>query len=81
MRLTGDKAGAALGQRVVLPLADFAAAIAGMTACTLLMVLLCKVFNVLRSLTWFYIGLFAVMQMATPDWPCSSIPAHCCRWR
>ena len=66
MRLTGDKAGAALGQRVVLPLADFAAAIAGMTACTLLMVLLCKVFNVLRSLTWLYIGLFAVMQMATP---------------
>jgi hypothetical protein len=68
MRLTGDK-GLALpsaNEWFSAPLADFAAAIAGMTACTLLMVLLCKVFNVLRSLTWLYIGLFAVMQMATP---------------
>lgn len=46
---------------------DFAAAITGFAACAFTMVLLCKVFNVLRSLTWLYIALFAVMQMATPD--------------
>lgn len=49
------------------PLADFTAGVAG-TLCTVaLMMALNKVYNVLRTMTSLYIGLFALMQLAAPD--------------
>ncbi len=46
---------------------DFAAGLAGSTATIVVMLMLNKVFNVLRSMTSLFIGLFAMMQLATPD--------------
>ncbi len=49
------------------PTADFVAGLAGAAATALIMVLLNKIYNVLRSYTYLYIALFAAMQLATAD--------------
>lgn len=46
---------------------DFAAGLAGTAATALIMVLLNKIYNVLRSYTYLYLALFAAMQLATAD--------------
>lgn len=45
---------------------SFAAAMVANVATVLVAALLCKVFNILRSMTGLYIVLFGVMQLATP---------------
>lgn len=47
--------------------ADFAASQAGAIVTVMLMMLINKVYNILRSSTSLYIALFAAMQLATPD--------------
>lgn len=47
--------------------ADFLAGIGGAAVTVGIMLLLNKVYNVLRSMTSLYIALFAVMELATPD--------------
>ncbi len=66
--LAGDKGLALPSADEWLPnsLADFWAGLAGSAVTVVLMLLLNKVFNVLRSMTWLYIAFFAVMQLATP---------------
>lgn len=46
---------------------DFFAGIAGLGVTTAIMVLLNKVYNVLRSMSWLYIALFGMMMAATPN--------------
>lgn len=48
-------------------LPDFAAAMACYVLSIVLMIAICKIFNVLRSLTWLQVAFFALMQSATPD--------------
>lgn len=67
--LTGDK-GLALpsaNEWIPSPAADFAAGICGSIATLVIMLLLNKVYNVLRTMTSLFIALFSVMQLATPD--------------
>ena len=45
---------------------DFWAAMAGTALTTVLMMLLNKIYNVFRAMTSLFIGLFAIMQLATP---------------
>lgn len=47
--------------------ADFAAAMGAYALQIALMVAICKIFNVLRSMTWLHVTLFAFMLTATPD--------------
>ncbi len=46
---------------------DFLVAVSGNIAIAVLMLLMNKLFNVLRSITGLYISLFAVMQLGIPD--------------
>lgn len=50
-----------------LPIADFAAGVAGSALTIAVMAMLNKVYNVLRNMSSLYIGLFAAMELATPD--------------
>lgn len=45
---------------------DFAASIAAYGLSLFLMILICRIYNVLRSMTWLHVGLFSLMQAATP---------------
>lgn len=67
--LTGDKGLILPSANTWIPglAADCAAGIAGSVVTTVIMLMLNKVFNVLRSMTSLYIGFFALMQLATPD--------------
>lgn len=49
------------------PGTDFVAAMAGAAATIALMLLLNKVYNVLRSISSLYMAMFALMQLATPN--------------
>ena len=49
------------------PSVDFVAGLAGAAVTALIMLLLNKIYNVLRSYTYLYIALFAAMQLATAD--------------
>ncbi|MCM1066267.1 MAG: hypothetical protein NC418_01680 [Muribaculaceae bacterium] len=49
------------------PVADLCAGLAASGATVLIMLLLSKLYNVMRSMTSLYMALFAVMQLATPD--------------
>ena len=67
--LTGDN-GLALcsaNEWLPSPLLDFASGMAGCAATMLIMYLLNKVYNVLRSMSMLNLALFAAMQLATPD--------------
>lgn len=48
-------------------LPDFTAAMACYVLSVVLMITICRIFNVLRSLTWLQVAFFALMQCATPD--------------
>ena len=67
--LTGNKGVALPSANEWLPtgVLDFAAGVAGAAATVAVMVTLNKVYNILRSMTSLYIALFAVMELATPD--------------
>lgn len=47
--------------------ADFAAGLCAFGATLLIATLLCKVYNVLRSLSWLYVVLFAATYVSTPE--------------
>jgi len=48
-------------------LPDFFAAIASYGIAIFMMISICKIYNVLRSMTWLHVALFGLMQAATPD--------------
>lgn len=67
--VTGDKGPAlpSANNWVTLPAPDFVAGIGGSAVTVLIMLLLNKVYNVMRSMTSLFIALFAAMQLATPS--------------
>ncbi len=69
MPLTGDKGLVLPSANMWVPeaAADFWVGLCGSALTVVIMLLLNKVFNVLRSMSSLYIGLFALMQLATPD--------------
>lgn len=69
LRIDGDK-GTALpsaNEWITSSTADMIAALASMGVSVFLMIAICKIFNVLRSMTWLHVGLFCLMNAATPD--------------
>ena len=68
MSITGDKGTVfpSANEWFSAGLPDFAAAIASFGLSLFLMVSVCKIFNVLRSLTWLHVAFFSLMQAATP---------------
>lgn len=52
---------------ITSPMADCCAALAASAVTVLIMLMLSKLYNVMRSMTSLYMALFAVMMLATPD--------------
>lgn len=69
VHITGDKGVAfpSANEWIAPGLPDFMAALASYGIAIVLMIAICKVFNVLRSMTWLHVALFGLMQGATPD--------------
>lgn len=69
VHIAGDKGVALLSANEWLPagLPDFSGALVAYAAAVFLMISICKIFNVLRSMTWLHVALFALMQTAIPD--------------
>lgn len=67
--IVGDRGVALPSANMWLPSPDidFSAGVAAACVTVLIMALLNKVYNVLRSMTSLYIALFAAMELATPD--------------